>query len=253
MNIKFKKYIRGGVRGFTVIEIVFVIPILGMLASILVPRLVANKNDAEIAKVKMQISAIRRGIEYYKAAQMGKGYYDELYCFTKCSPQGNSAQENGGRSKFDMDFLKTRNKGVYPMMLDQSRNNKGSDYRLLFKMVLATPIKGAENNNEKGWSRINNSGGDPYDGRYFLRVANKSIIFDYCSPTLHKYNDSMCSKGGKFIPSLNGKFFCIGQPSSATRADRIADCALLGEEYIDSQTLDTIEDPSYWSDPAETI
>lgn len=73
-------------------------------------------------------------------------------------------------------------------------------------MVLATPIKGAENNNEKGWSRINNSGGDPYDGRYFLRVANKSIIFDYCSPTLHKYNDSMCSKGGKFIPSLNGNF-----------------------------------------------
>ncbi|QQF51300.1 hypothetical protein [Campylobacter fetus] len=255
MNTKFKKYIRGWVGGFTTIEIVFVLIILGMLASILVPRLVATKDDAEISKIRMQISAIRRGIEYYKAAQIGKGYYDEFYCFTKCDTTSNNRQqEKKERTKLNMINLKSINKGLYPMMLDQSRNvdPRTDDYYLLFKMVLATPIKGAKSENEKGWSRINDSGGEPYDGKYFLRIRDKTIVFNYCSPTLHKYNGIMCSNGAKFIPSLNGKFFCTGGTASTTDKQKIADCALLGEEYVDTSKLDTMSSPTSWS-TTETI
>ncbi|AJB45467.1 N-terminal methylation protein [Campylobacter fetus subsp. testudinum] len=253
MNTKFKNtsITKPFTKGFTIIEMVFVIVILGMLASILVPRLVATRDDAEISKIRMQISAIRRGIEYYAAAQMVKEGYDEFYCFTKCdSPRPNDkSNEAANRSKFTMDFLKTRNKGLYPMMLDQSRNvtPRTDDYHLLFKMVLAAPIKGAKNAKEKGWSRINDGNGDPFDGRYFLRIRDKTIVFNYCSPTLYKYNGNMCSNSGKFIPSLNGKFFCTGGTASTTEAKKIADCALVGEEYLDASKLSTMEYPASWS------
>ncbi len=46
-------------RGFTMMEILFVIVILGILASIAVPRLVANKQDAQISQLKSQIATIR--------------------------------------------------------------------------------------------------------------------------------------------------------------------------------------------------
>ncbi|MDR2081188.1 MAG: type II secretion system GspH family protein [Campylobacteraceae bacterium] len=47
---------------FTMVELVFVIVILGILASIAVPRLAASRDDAVLAKGKADISAIRSSI-----------------------------------------------------------------------------------------------------------------------------------------------------------------------------------------------
>ncbi|MDR1460931.1 MAG: prepilin-type N-terminal cleavage/methylation domain-containing protein [Campylobacteraceae bacterium] len=47
---------------FTMVELVFVIVILGILASIAVPRLAASRDDAKIAKGKADIAAIRSSI-----------------------------------------------------------------------------------------------------------------------------------------------------------------------------------------------
>jgi general secretion pathway protein G len=47
---------------FTMIELVFVIVILGILASIAVPRLAASRYDAVLVKGKADISAIRSSI-----------------------------------------------------------------------------------------------------------------------------------------------------------------------------------------------
>jgi general secretion pathway protein G len=49
-------------RGFTMIELVFVIIVLGILASVAVPRLVGNRDDAEIVKAKTVVSSVRSGI-----------------------------------------------------------------------------------------------------------------------------------------------------------------------------------------------
>lgn len=53
-------------KGFTMIELVFVIVILGILASLAVPKLAATKDDAEAAKAAVEIKdAINQLTTYY--------------------------------------------------------------------------------------------------------------------------------------------------------------------------------------------
>ena len=49
-------------KAFTMIELIFVVVIIGVLASIAVPRLSATRDDAEITKAKTVILAIRKSI-----------------------------------------------------------------------------------------------------------------------------------------------------------------------------------------------
>jgi len=49
-------------RAFTMIEMVFVIVVLGILAAIAVPRMAASRTDAEITKGRADIASVRSGI-----------------------------------------------------------------------------------------------------------------------------------------------------------------------------------------------
>ncbi|MDR3178351.1 MAG: type II secretion system GspH family protein [Campylobacteraceae bacterium] len=58
---------------FTMVELVFVIVILGILASIAVPRLAASRDDAVLAKGKADISAIRSSIDLKRSQNLLSG------------------------------------------------------------------------------------------------------------------------------------------------------------------------------------
>ena len=69
-------------KAFTIIELIFVIVALGILAMVALPRLASSKEDAEITRVKAEIAAIRSAIQTHRGAnllkQNSRGYPDDL-------------------------------------------------------------------------------------------------------------------------------------------------------------------------------
>ena len=60
-------------NAFTMIELVFVIVILGILAAVAVPRLAATRTDAQIAKARTTIASIRPSIATERQSRLIKG------------------------------------------------------------------------------------------------------------------------------------------------------------------------------------
>ena len=67
---------------FTMIELVFVIVVLGILAAIAIPKLAATRDDAEIAKGRSDVAAIRAAIVSERQGRLMRGesaYINKLH------------------------------------------------------------------------------------------------------------------------------------------------------------------------------
>ncbi|MBA1433004.1 MAG: type II secretion system protein [Epsilonproteobacteria bacterium] len=60
-------------NGFTMIELIFVIVVLGILAAIAVPKFAATRTDAQISKGRADISSIRSAIMTERQTRLIKG------------------------------------------------------------------------------------------------------------------------------------------------------------------------------------
>ena len=60
-------------KAFTMIELIFVIVVLGILAGIAVPRLAATRDDATIAKMRGDLASIISGISLKRSQNMMRG------------------------------------------------------------------------------------------------------------------------------------------------------------------------------------
>ena len=63
---------------FTMIELVFVIVVIGILASVAIPRLAATRDDAEITKARVVVASIRNAIAMERQKRILRGDFTPI-------------------------------------------------------------------------------------------------------------------------------------------------------------------------------
>ena len=66
MHSKFSLPARAAARGFTLIEVMVVVVIMGILAALVVPKLMGRADDARIIAAKQDIATLMQGLKLYK-------------------------------------------------------------------------------------------------------------------------------------------------------------------------------------------
>ncbi|MDP3704490.1 MAG: GspG family T2SS major pseudopilin variant LspG [Legionellaceae bacterium] len=59
-------------RGFSLIEIMVVVVILGILAALVVPKIISRPDEARVVKAKQDVLAVQNALELYK---LDNGFY----------------------------------------------------------------------------------------------------------------------------------------------------------------------------------
>jgi len=119
-------------KGFTMIELIFVIVILGVLASVAIPRLAATRDDAEAAKAATNLATAVSDITAYYTA---KGKFE-----------GDNGNKFGGMTSAVTDDGKLNVKGdktcvtlTYPSKTDLAAG-KDANITLTFTTSSADPV-----------------------------------------------------------------------------------------------------------------
>ncbi len=136
-------------KAFTMIELVFVIVILGILSSIAVSKMSVTRGDAVIVKGKGQVSAIRSAITLVRSKNMMRG------------------MTNGGNPTH-LDALTSTTSSDGDKLFDYDSNASDSSKKILDYPILSK--------SKDGWRKV-------AADKYIFNAINTDVNFTYVSTT----------------------------------------------------------------------
>jgi len=108
-------------NAFTMLELIFVIVIIGILSAVAIPKFAVNRDDAIIAKAKSTVAAIRSSIAVERQKAMLRGVFDPITSLGSATGYGAEIFEgvNGDSSNSVL---------TYPLMSCDDANSQGCWY-----------------------------------------------------------------------------------------------------------------------------
>ena len=93
-------------KSFTLIELILTIIIIGILASIALPKLFATRDDAQITKVKSDVSNIRSSILNIHSKNLMRGYsaYPEALDDAQANQEGEELFDGNSSIGYLLDY-----------------------------------------------------------------------------------------------------------------------------------------------------
>ncbi len=107
-------------NAFTMIELVFVIVVLGILAAIAVPKLAVTRDDAQVAKIRSQVASIRSAIISERQVRLLRGQSNYITAL-----DNGAAVDTGGQTLFGGNGTNTLLQ--YPIRTKRLSNNVPTD------------------------------------------------------------------------------------------------------------------------------
>jgi len=90
---------------FTMIEVVFVIVVIGILAAVAVPRLAATRDDAVITKAKVLVASVRNALAMERQKRILRGKFTPLTAVgDSANVFGNFYDANGDTNVAVLDY-----------------------------------------------------------------------------------------------------------------------------------------------------
>lgn len=65
-------------KAFTMVELVFVIVVIGILSAVAIPKLAATRDDAEITKARTTVASLRNAIATERQKRILRGDFDDI-------------------------------------------------------------------------------------------------------------------------------------------------------------------------------
>ena len=89
-----KKIVRKAEQGFTLIEIMVVVGIIGLLVAVLIPNVTGKMNEARVASARVQIKNVEEALVAYSMKHGGK-YPDSLDVLTEETEDEDALLQGG--------------------------------------------------------------------------------------------------------------------------------------------------------------
>lgn len=113
-------------KAFTMVELVFVIVVIGILAAIAVPKMAATRDDAIISKARATVGALRSAISMERQKRILKGVFDNIDGATAAGLLDYGLGSNWAQSGNNFTFTEPSTSNTCVFTVNNNKLEKGT-------------------------------------------------------------------------------------------------------------------------------